>query len=535
MSRLVRDLPGLGAIFETYADRRQPTKFFLNRPFDIAPDSGVAHDIDSLATLVREASGWLHAAGVRAGDRVALCKQNHFDYVLLSAAAARIGAIPAQLSGMAEPEVLAVLLRRLDAALLITETDILAAADESGVDLAGLVPRTICLDGPAKSATPLDDLRGAPVPPARVRTDQQPMFISHSSGTTGTPKLVVHSARTILQGMGKIEAVRLPIAGATRHDVACHATAFAHMRCIPWAGGMLRLAPAKQIIIADSDPAIAERVLRPHMPTYVEALPSTYQIWEDITSGPDTVFARTRLFLNTFDASHPATMRKFLNATKVRTAVWLHGYGQSETGPMATKLVTRQSLGEAGSRHPSTRHMRPMPGITKLKVVNPDTMKDAKTGEPGLLMTQTSGHCLTYLGELDRWKAKVSGKWWNTGDWGVKTRSGAFVLMDREVDSVPDMSCIELEDVLPDRIPAVREAAVLSRPDGSPVPFLCTDDGTLDPEEWRAAVADLPPLAEPIVMTYDEMPRIGSGKIPRNVLRSRYLDNASTLSTGQWT
>lgn len=53
----------MGVLFEECADRGVPTVVQVDRPFDIAPDAGLSHDMPALARLVREASGWLAAAG----------------------------------------------------------------------------------------------------------------------------------------------------------------------------------------------------------------------------------------------------------------------------------------------------------------------------------------------------------------------------------------------------------------------------------------------------------------------------------------
>src|SRR4051794_9262438 len=88
----------LGTLFDDLADRGTATTVHLSRPLDIAPALGATLDIPTLAGLVREAAGWLAAAGVAPGDRVAIAKRNHWDLVVLCCAAARIGAVPTPMS-----------------------------------------------------------------------------------------------------------------------------------------------------------------------------------------------------------------------------------------------------------------------------------------------------------------------------------------------------------------------------------------------------------------------------------------------------
>ncbi|GAA2488925.1 hypothetical protein GCM10023100_07670 [Actinocorallia cavernae] len=103
------------------------------------------------------------------------------------------------------------------------------------------------------------------------------------------------------------------------------------------------------------------------------------------------------------------------------------------------------------------------------------------------------------------------------------------------MDAVPGGACVEIEDVLHDRLPDVVEAVVLARPDGLPLPVLATRDGTLHRDAWRRAVADLPPLGEPALLPLDRLPLTATGKVRRQELRDRLLGGAPAPGTGRWT
>jgi acyl-CoA synthetase (AMP-forming)/AMP-acid ligase II len=120
-----------GTLFDTLAARGSRTLVRLSRPLDLAPDAGTCWDVRALARLVRSTAARLAAAGVRPGDHVAVVKRNHWDYVLLACAAARIGAVPALLSDRVPTAALDVLLARLQPALLLTEGPLLRAAPAS--------------------------------------------------------------------------------------------------------------------------------------------------------------------------------------------------------------------------------------------------------------------------------------------------------------------------------------------------------------------------------------------------------------------
>ncbi|MER5769517.1 class I adenylate-forming enzyme family protein [Streptomyces sp. NPDC001985] len=529
---------GIGALFDVYADLGRTTVFHLSRPFDIAPLSGTRYDVPGIAALVVEAAGWLAAAGAKPGDRIAIVKDNHWDCTLLAAASARLGAVPVMISSTLAPEYLRELLVRAEPSVTVTASGVLSRCESAGVDLTKSSGATVCLDAKAPGTVALDDVRGADGPPPfRSRRPDEPMIVTHTSGTTGVPKLVVHSADTILGTLGKIESIRWPVVATRRGDTVASAISFVHGRSIPWTVGTLLLEPRKAVVVADDDPAVAERVFAAHRPTTCEALPSTFTRWERLTRTQHNVFSDVRLYVSTFDAMHPPTIRRFLAATKRRRPLWLQGWGQSEAGPLAFRMLTRRALAQTGDRHPTTRQVgRPLPGFTQLRVVDPETMRPVPNGERGVVLAKTTGRCLTYLGEDARWQEKARGGWWNTGDIGVKSRTGTISLLDREVDAVPGVSCIELEDVLTDRIPQIEEVVVLGTPGADLLPVVCTQDGgALSPALWRGAVKDLPAFADPVYVTWDEIPRTGTGKVRRGELRARYLDGAATYGTGRWT
>ncbi|MFA1546936.1 class I adenylate-forming enzyme family protein [Actinomadura chokoriensis] len=522
----------LGTLFEDVADRGHSTTVHLSRPLDIAPGMGTVLDPPALAGLVRTAAGWFAAAGVKPGDRVAISKRDHWDLVLLCCAAARLGAVPVPLSAHLETDVLDILLKRLDPALLVVDSA--RTADRRPAEHADV--RTLVLDGEAgdPSALSLDDVRGHTAPaPRRPRVDD-PLAIVHTSGTTGVPKLVVHSTRTLLRRLAGFEAHRWPVLASRPDDVVAAAFSFAHGRALAWTAAVSALGPAKMVVITSADWAEARLPLDEHRPTIVEAQPSTFVRWRSRTRSG--AFDRVRLYISTFDAVHPPTVRTFLNATRHPRPIWLQGWGQSETGPLTFRFLTRRAMRAEHGRHPTTRDLgRPVPGRTRLRVVDRDTLRPVPRGTAGLLACSTKALCLDYVGERERYLRKRAGQWFITGDLGVLTRSGRLLLLDRETDALPQASCVEVEDVIEDRLPGVGECVVLSVPGRPAQPVLVVEDGRLDPEQWRDAVADLPELADPVLMEWGRLPRTATGKVRRAALREHLGLEPGTHGTGKWT
>ncbi|WSV72444.1 acyl--CoA ligase [Streptomyces sp. NBC_01012] len=542
----------MGLLFDEAAARGHATVVHLDRPFDLAPDGGTRWTVPELATLVATTAARLAAAGAGRGDRVAVVKENHWDYDLLACAAVRAGAVPAQLSAALDPAVLAALLTRLRPTVLITSAAVLERCRAAGTDPAALAG--ICLtvgaeardveapgaeargaDAPgvgAPGVRPLADIEPGP-PVHRARHDDEPLVINHTSGTTGVPKLVTHSTRTIIRKLARFEAVPYPGIGVRRGDTLLHAGSYAHGRTFCWTAVAFSRAPEAVVLLSGAAPDAVDPLLRAHPPTIVEALPSVYVRFQGLTRRLDNPFRRVRLYISTYDAVHPPTLRAYLHASRRTRPVWMQGWGQTETGPLTFRFHTRTATDAARS---TARDLgRPIPFKTRLRVVDPRTRMPLPRGSTGLLQARTAALALGYVGEEDRWADKHHDGWWNTGDLGVLRRDGSVRLLDREVDSPGGLSCLETEDLLEVRLPEALECVVLGRPDGKdPIPVVVTPDGQLDPARWDTAAAGLP-LAEPTVLTWDEVPRTGTGKVRRSALLEQLTGDAGTCGTGRWT
>jgi acyl-coenzyme A synthetase/AMP-(fatty) acid ligase len=212
--------------------------------------------------------------------------------------------------------------------------------------------------------------------------------------------------------------------------------------------------------------------------------------------------------------------------------LWTEGWGQSETRPLSFRFRTRKAV----THGDATRNLGyPVPVKAQLRVVDPDTLRRLPRGRAGLVLARTAARCLDHVGEPERWRVKQygpGGKWWSTGDVGVLRRNGSVELLDREVDRLPDRSCLRTEDVVEDRLPEVVECVLLGRPDGPPLPVVVTGDGGLDLRRWRAVVPDLP---DPVVLAWHDVPRTGTGKVRRSVLPGQLTGSVRTSGSGRWT
>ncbi|MEE1940134.1 AMP-binding protein [Streptomyces sp. TRM 70361] len=497
----------LGTLFDRAAARHPASPVILDHDLDIAPERGRRLTLTEVADLVDDFASRLWAAGIRPGEYVVVHKTDGFDISLLACAVARIGAIPALLSPKLDGGTVAELVRRVNRPYLVTDQAKLDG--ELPERVFELSERVLLTSGDHPRATPLAEFAGVRrVSPVRMAPDH-PTLITHTSGTTGTPKLAVHTGFTF-QARYRPQATVVFSAVRRREPVAIHVS-FVHSRMFT-AMPISVLQGHPLIILRDDDPESVGTLFAQCPPGLIEAHPNTFLRWEVLADDPREPLANVKYFSSTFDAIHPRTVHRLLGASRRRMPLFAQAYGQSEVGPIAARTYTRRRGAEADGRCVGS----PFPGMTDVRVVSRDGNPPTKEN-PGYIEVRSDGRIVTYLGEHERWKKQVNDGWWRMGDLGYRTRWGCLHLLDREVDRIPGVdSTLEIEDKLFARLPELVEVIIVPDADRRPVPVVCTrDDKPLDPVAWQAATVGLPAMAEPVHWRLEDLPQTATTKIKR--------------------
>jgi acyl-coenzyme A synthetase/AMP-(fatty) acid ligase len=503
----------LGTLFERAASRHPANVLILDHDLDLAPDLGRRATVAELAELVAEQASRLWAAKIRPGERVVVHKSNSFDITLLACAISRIGAVPVLLSPQLDGDTVAELIRRADRPHLITDQVTLdESLPETVFDLAEDVLLT---SGHHDRAVELEDFTGVRrVAPVTMPADQ-PALITHTSGTTGIPKLAVHTGLT-LQARYRPQRLAIEPVVRGRETIAMHVS-FVHSRLFTaLAISLLKGFPI--VVLSDSDPVRVADLFARVRPGILEAHPNTFMRWESLADDPRGPLAGVKLFSSTFDAIHPRTVRRLLHASRRRAPLFGQLYGQSEVGPTVVRAFTRRRAPEADGRCVG----RPFPGMTDVRVVSRDGRPPSESN-PGYIEVRSDGRIKTYLGEPERYAMQLSDGWWRMGDVGYRSKWGCLHLLDREVDLIPGFgSTLAVEDALFARLDELAEVIIIPGADGAAVPVVCTkDDKPLDRDAWHRAVAGLPAMAEPVQWRLTELPQTATTKIKRLELARR--------------
>ncbi|RST23697.1 long-chain fatty acid--CoA ligase [Streptomyces sp. WAC04770] len=497
----------LGTVFDRAATRHPASPVYLDHDLDISPGLGRRLTLTELADLVDDFASRLWAARLRPGERVVIHKSDGFDISLLAYCVARIGAVPVLLSPKLDGGTVTELLRRIGRPTLIT--DEVKLTHDLPPEVFKLSKRVLTAAGSYPGAVSLALLAGCKrVPPVTVPQDL-PALITHTSGTTGLPKLAVQSGCTILARCRPQSVLLAPV--RKREPIAVHVS-FAHSRMISGAA-LFALRGHPLILLRDDAPQHVAEMFTRTPPGVIEAHPNTLLHWETLAEHPAKPLAKVRCFSNTFDAIHPRTVATLLAASKRAMPFFAQTYGQSETGAITARTYTRRHRLGADGRCVG----RTFPGMTDVRVVSRDGRTPTKES-PGHIEVRSGGRILTYLGQQERFDQQLSSDgWWRMGDLGYLTKWGCLHLLDREVDEIPGVnSTLEIEDKLFTRLPELLEVIVVPDSNGIPVPVVCTrGDRPLDRGRWGRAVADLPPLADPLQRRLDELPQTATTKIKR--------------------
>jgi acyl-coenzyme A synthetase/AMP-(fatty) acid ligase len=502
----------IGMVPEVAAARNSSTLLTLDHDLDVLPEAGRRLTVAELAGHVDDLAGRLRAAGVRPGERVVICKAPNFDVWVLATATARLGAVPVLLSHHLPGATIGALLSRLDRPHLLTDAYRLEAL--GGLPLAELTRQVIVVAGSSPGAVSLAALAGSPPVRPVFQGLDEPVMITHTSGTTGLPKLVVHTPRTMRIRL-RPQLILLALM-RKRETVAIHIP-FGHSR--NFAAMALCLYKAMPVLLVNnSDPDHVAGFFARHRPGLIEALPNSFLAWEGLANDPRRPFASVKYFSSTFDAIHPRTISRLLESSQRRAPLFFQIYGQSEVGPAIARPYFRRSVRRMDGRCVGY----PMLGGPRVRVASRDGARPTKAN-PGFIEVRWKALLHSYLGEQDKFDANMHDGWWRMGDVGYRSRFGCLHMLDREVDVIPGVvSTLEIEDLVMSRLAELNEIVVVPGPRSEPIPVICTtQDQPLDLDRWRSAVADLPMLADPIQVPLAELPRTATLKVQRIELSRR--------------
>lgn len=446
----------------------------------------------------RRSAGRLAAAGVGAGDAVAVLARNRPEWFGLFFGARRLGATLAPISHRLPCETVAKLWDRIDPDLVLAESRFADLVAE--VDVEGSCVETETLDEfAAREAGDFDPADDPGVTP--------PLYL-HTGGTTGVPKVVVVEDEQVewncvtevaAWGLGKetVAPVLLPL----------FHTGGWHLLTLPtlYIGGRV-------LLQREFDPETALALIEDRGATQVFGVAAIFRAMAETDAFADADLSSVEWFMSGGGPTPEAVAEPY----RERGQRFVQGYGLTEGGPNDLYF----DPGREDLKHDSVG--RPFPDC-EARVVDEDG-EPLPAGETGELELRGPVTADRYLETED---GTFAGGWVSTGDLARRDEAGDYFVVGRTdnmfVSGGENVHPERIEDALSDhpRVEAVGVVGVSHEKWGTVPKAVVVGDAEAESLETfareRFADHEVPTAFEFV----ESLPESGPGKLDRAELEGR--------------
>jgi acyl-coenzyme A synthetase/AMP-(fatty) acid ligase len=529
--------PGLGAgnvlakLAEHGAPQDQPVI-----TFDVAVDGHPAWAPLTLGDLrgrVAARAAWLHDRGIGPRDPVAVYVTSSADCLLNFMALTWLGAIPALMNGNMPADIAVEYISRLRAVGVLIDAahrEMLGGRD-AGVPIIA-------------DAADVGSGDPAAAPEHYRHHDDDPIAITHSSGTTRMPAAVVHSHSSLFAATRRIYLAEPRAHGDERTLSvlpAAHAAGIITLQQALCNGYELLFLSAQGGRFEQSGAAVLDAIER-WRPTGVFGFAVT---WAELARYDlaQRELDSVALWFNTGDCAHEAHVRRLVavgshltysredGVVRVPGSKFIDGIGSTEMGHSAFRAVHRLGSGRYG------RCVGKPHSFAEIALLNLATGGEVPVGQVGHVGLKSPTLAPGYWNDsVTTYRCRLGG-YYLTGDLMYRDEDGYYYHVDRAVDSV-DLgggdwlyTALSEERILM-RCPDVRDCTVVAgRMDGKIVTdvLLLLAAGAEAGADRTGAVAAA--LGEPAAATLrrivavpdDEIVVGPTGKVRKFLMRQRHL------------
>ncbi|MFS8037126.1 acyl-CoA synthetase [Xanthobacter sp. AM11] len=471
-----------------------------------------------MAGLTARFASALAQRGIGKGDRVLVMMPRIPEWQIAMVGCLKLGAVPIPCIEMLTAKDVAYRVRHAGVRAIVTRAE-QAAKFEAVMEA---VPVRLSI-GEARGFEPWDAAMAggdAAFAPVRIAADD-PAVLYYTSGSTGQPKGVLHAARGLYAWRGSahywLDLKRSDVIWCTA-DTGW-SKAGTSILFGPWGCGACSF-----FYDGPFDPQERLRLLEKYGVT-VYCAPGT-ELFRVVDAGVEAHdLSRLRHTVSSGETLNPAIAARWRAATGQPI---LEAYGQTETlMTLLNYLCVPPREGSMG---------RPLPGL-ELDIIDLDGRRLPPGTEGDIaLLTPNPQMMLGYLHDAERtaecYVDGPDGRWFITGDLGMKDEDGYFFHRGRRDDVINSagyrIGPSEVENALLEH-PAVQECAVVGAPHGERgeivKAFVVLRAGVRGDDALKAALQDhvkatTAPYKYPRAVAFlDELPKTMTGKIQRRVLR----------------
>jgi acyl-CoA synthetase (AMP-forming)/AMP-acid ligase II len=406
----------------------------------------------------------LHSLGVKKGDGVGIVSWNCLEYTDVYGAAMKGGFIISGMNPRLQPHELEYLINDSEINTLFVGRELIEMVSQ----LRSHFPRVknyISLETSVSAMTSHRDLLQAhseEEPDVQVK-EEDPFLIIYTSGTTGTPRGALYTHGRNIENT-RTKAIQIGAEPGDKHIMILplfHIGGYSHFWAFFYVGGsnviMLQRSfdPASTLQAIQDEGATDIHIVPTHLVTMLTLpniekynLGSLKRIWYAASPMPAELLRRG--------------MERF-------GAIFMQGYGQSESGPDIT-FFSKKAHQVLDKPQEEQRVLascgQPCVGV-HVRIVD-EKNDDVKPNVVGEVVVQSKMVMAEYWQKPDETRDVMGGGWLHTGDMGYYDENGYLYLVDRKKDLIvtggENVYPREVEEVLY-RHPAVAEAAVIGVPD----------------------------------------------------------------------
>ncbi len=481
----------------------------------------------------RALAGWFREQGLVAGDVVSFQLPNWWEAAVVNIAAAALGLVANPIVPInRDAEVLHMLNAASSRVMFVPgqfrSFDYLAMMDRlaSRLDappvtvlVRAQAPGRLSLAAITQDAVPIADV--VPVNPDAVK------LLMYTSGTTGTPKGVLHSHNTI-----NADAVKMRAALAlTADDRTFSPSPVTHVSGYLWALNMPFVGDVPAVMLDVWEPTKALDLMRRHGCTFsVGATPFLRELLAVAQQEGERLPALCNYMCG--GASVPPSLI-YAAAEQFSHCIPWRTFGATEAPTMTCGPASRSRLKEAAETDGRLHG-------AEVKIVDLDTGLPVAAEAEGEILVREPSMALGYASWADTVEAYDADGFFRMGDLGRLVAGELLICTGRKKDLIiragENISAKEIEDVLM-QAPAIAEVAVVSMPSARTGEAICAF--VIPANGAEVALTDLAKLIAEAglakqktpehIELMDDLPRTASGKVKKDALRELARAKASAL------
>jgi long-chain acyl-CoA synthetase len=463
----------------------------------------------------------LSAAGVHAGDRVAVLAKNRAEFFELILACSKIGAILVGLNWRLASQELTAIVKDAQPAVLLVAADEQKLLSEEALQLPclkQLITFGSVYEEWLETASTIDSgYNGAP---------DEVVLILYTSGTTGQPKGVMLTN----EGMSYTRRLASESWGMGPDSVNLVAMPMFHIGGCGY-GSSTFCVGGHTILMREVNPSLAVDLIVKHRVTHAFFVPTVVQSLLSVPAIAEADLSSLELLMYGASPIGDVLLRKALSVLKCN---FMQAYGMTEASGTVVVLEPADHDPDGPKAGLLRSCGRAMPWVD-LRIVEPGSKEPVKTGEVGEIWLRSPMLMKGYWNQPQASaEAFVDGEWFRTGDAAYQDEEGYLYLFDRFKDMIisggENIYPAEVENVLNGH-PAIQEVGVIGiahqRWGETPLAvvvlrkgYVATAQELIDFARERLAHYKCPTA----VKFVSALPRNASGKLLKREMRREFLN-----------